>query len=118
MPRWQAMSGYRLSSATWCAACWRRTRSIGRRPTLLLDPASARGRRVAARPPRRAQRPITVAGGEVWDARSLAYALAVESEQGLNALRSNAGRALASPGVGRRSACHAGGRAGAPPQPG
>ena len=26
-------------------------------PTLLRDPASARGRRVAARPPRRAQRP-------------------------------------------------------------
>ena len=30
-------------------------------PTLLLDPASARGRRVAARPPRRAQRPIVLA---------------------------------------------------------
>ena len=59
-------------------------------PTLLLDPANARGRRVAARPPRRAQRPITVAGSDVWDARSLAYALAVESEQGMNALRSNA----------------------------
>ena len=59
-------------------------------PTLLLDPAAARGRRVAARPPRRAQRPIALAGGEVWDARSLAYALAVEPDQGLNALRSNA----------------------------
>jgi serine/threonine protein kinase len=59
-------------------------------PTLLLDPANARGRRVAARPPRRAQRPITVAGSDVWDARSLAYALAVESEQGMNGLRSNA----------------------------
>jgi hypothetical protein len=56
-------------------------------PTLLLDPASARGRRVAARPPRRAQRPIEMAGGEVWDARSLAYAMAIEPEQGLNALR-------------------------------
>jgi eukaryotic-like serine/threonine-protein kinase len=59
-------------------------------PTMLLDPANARGRRVAARPPRRAQRPITVAGSDVWDARSLAYALAVESEQGMDALRSNA----------------------------
>jgi eukaryotic-like serine/threonine-protein kinase len=59
-------------------------------PTLLLDPASARGRRVAARPPRRAQRPIAMASGEVWDARSLAYGLAIEPEQGLNALRSNA----------------------------
>jgi hypothetical protein len=59
-------------------------------PTLLLDPASARGRRVAARPPRRAQRPITIAGGEVWEARSLAHALAVDPEQGAGALRSNA----------------------------
>lgn len=57
-------------------------------PTLLLDPASARGRRVAARPPRRAQRSIAMAGGEVWDARSLAHAMAVEPEQGANALRS------------------------------
>jgi hypothetical protein len=58
-------------------------------PTLLLDPAAARGRRVAARPPRRAQRPITLAGSEIWDARSLAYALAIEPDQGLNALRGN-----------------------------
>ena len=56
-------------------------------PTLLLDPASARGRRVAARPPRRAQRPIILAGTEVWDARSLAHAMAVEPELGLNAVR-------------------------------
>ena len=57
-------------------------------PTLLLDPASARGRRVAARPPRRAQRSITLAGAEVWDARSLAYAMAVDPEQGMQSLRS------------------------------
>lgn len=57
-------------------------------PTLLLDPASARGRRVAARPPRRAQRPITIASTDVWDARSLAYAMAKEPEAGINALRS------------------------------
>jgi hypothetical protein len=56
-------------------------------PGLLLDPSSARGRRVAARPPRRAQRPIMIAGREVWDARSLAYALATRSEAGLSALR-------------------------------
>jgi hypothetical protein len=56
-------------------------------PTLLLDPANARGRRVAARPPRRAQRPIIMAGAEVWDARSLAHAMAVEPELGLNAVR-------------------------------
>ena len=57
-------------------------------PTLLLDPASARGRRVAARPPRRAQHAIALAGGEIWDARSLAHAMAIEPEQGLHALRS------------------------------
>jgi eukaryotic-like serine/threonine-protein kinase len=62
------------------------------RPTaaLLLDPASARGRRVAARPPRRAQRPIIIAGYEVWDARSLAFALAREPDHGLSAVRGNA----------------------------
>jgi hypothetical protein len=59
-------------------------------PTLLLDPASARGRRVAARPPRRAQRSMILGSGEAWDARSLALALAVEPEQALVALRSNA----------------------------
>lgn len=69
-------------------------------PTLLLDPASARGRRVAARPPRRAQRPITMAGAEVWDARSLAYALAVEPEYGINALRSNAAEQWLRRGLG------------------
>jgi eukaryotic-like serine/threonine-protein kinase len=58
--------------------------------TLLLDPASARGRRVAARPPRRAQRPIMIADMEVWDARSLACMLALEPDHGLNAVRGNA----------------------------
>lgn len=56
-------------------------------PELLLDPAVARGRRVAARPPRRAQRPLVVADTAVWNARSLAYALATEPESGLAALR-------------------------------
>jgi len=56
-------------------------------PTLLLDPAAARGRRVAARPPRHAQRPLTIAGTPTWDARTLANAIAVEPEQGLHALR-------------------------------
>jgi eukaryotic-like serine/threonine-protein kinase len=57
-------------------------------PTLLLDPASARGRRVAARPPRRAQRSITIADCEVWEARSLAHAMGVEADHALRALRS------------------------------
>jgi len=55
-------------------------------PSLLLDPASARGRRVAARPPRRAQRPLSVAGMDVWGARALAYAAATNPEQGMAAL--------------------------------
>jgi len=59
-------------------------------PGLLLDPASARSRRVAARPPRRAQRAIPMAGVEIWDARSLAQALAVEPEAGVHALTSGA----------------------------
>ena len=57
-------------------------------PSLLLDPASARSRRVAARPPRRAQRPLPMAGIELWDARSLGHAMAVEPEAGVHALRS------------------------------
>jgi hypothetical protein len=57
-------------------------------PTLLLDPASARGRRLAARPPRRAQRPVALAGREIWDVRSLAYAMAGESGAALQILRS------------------------------
>jgi hypothetical protein len=56
-------------------------------PTMLLDPAAARGRRVAARPPRRAQRSITLGRQEVWNARSLAHAMATEPEQGLLAIR-------------------------------
>jgi hypothetical protein len=57
-------------------------------PSLLLDPASARGRRVAARPPRRAQRPIPMQMGEVWSARSLAYALAMEPDNAVQVVRS------------------------------
>ena len=69
-------------------------------PTLLLDPASARGRRVAARPPRRAQRSIPMGDTEVWDARSLAHAMAVEPEHGLHALRSGTAVAWLRRGLG------------------
>jgi hypothetical protein len=51
-------------------------------PLLLADPAAARTRRVAARPPRRGQRPLEVAGDGVWDARSLAHALASDPAEG------------------------------------
>ncbi len=55
-------------------------------PALLLDPAAARGRRVAARPPRRAQRPLQFAGATIWDARTLAHAIAMQPDQGLQAM--------------------------------
>lgn len=58
-------------------------------PLLLADPVAARGRRVAARPPQRASRPIEVAGVPVWEARSLAYAIARAPEQGLALLRNH-----------------------------
>jgi hypothetical protein len=50
-------------------------------PALLLDPAAARARRVAARPPRRAQRPLEFGGVPVWDARQLAFALAARIDE-------------------------------------
>jgi hypothetical protein len=59
-------------------------------PTLLTDPGVARSRRVAARPPRRAQRALPVGGITVWDARTLAYAFGTEPEQGLGVLRGGA----------------------------
>ena len=56
-------------------------------PSMLLDPAAARGRRVAARPPRRAPRPVTVGGTTAWDARGLAQAIGRDPESGVRALR-------------------------------
>ena len=59
-------------------------------PTLLLDPGVARSRRVAARPPRKAQRALPISSIEVWDARTLAYALTAEPEHATAALRGGA----------------------------
>ncbi len=59
-------------------------------PTLLMDPAVARSRRVAARPPRRAPRALSIGNAAVSDARTLAYAIGAEPEQGVAALRSGA----------------------------
>jgi len=56
-------------------------------PLLLADPLAARSRRVAARPPPRAQMPIDVGGLAVWDARTLAYAAFRAPEVGLRLLR-------------------------------
>lgn len=57
-------------------------------PALLLDPLAARGRRVAARPPRRAPRPLKVGASVVWDARTLAFAIGHDPEAGIQVIRS------------------------------
>lgn len=59
-------------------------------PASLMDPGVARSRRVAARPPQRAQRSLQVGGITIWDARTLAYAFAAEAEHGISALRGGA----------------------------
>ena len=56
-------------------------------PALLLDPIAARGRRVAARPPRRAPRPLRVGQSQVWDARTLAFAIGQEPDAGIQVIR-------------------------------
>ena len=58
-------------------------------PSLLLDPSEARGRRVAARPPRRAQRGLEMGGETVWNARAMARALGRHPDEAAQALRSN-----------------------------
>ena len=112
-PRWRAMSGCRRSSATWCAACWRRTRTSAD-----ADLAARSGQRARTSRCRTAAAAGAaadhVAGSEVWDARSLAYALAVEPEQGLNALRSGAVEQWLRRGLGDAQLADAGGGAGAP----
>jgi hypothetical protein len=57
-------------------------------PALLTDPAAARARRVAARPPRRGQRPLQIGLQTAWNARTLAYAMACDPEQAARHLRS------------------------------
>ena len=55
--------------------------------SLLRDPPAARARRVAARPSRRAQRPLQLGGVEVWSARQAAQLLAADPVQAVPALR-------------------------------
>jgi hypothetical protein len=57
-------------------------------PAMLLDPQTARARRVAARPPRRAQRGIDFAGREIWDCRAFGFAMAGNPEEAAQLLRS------------------------------
>jgi hypothetical protein len=79
------------------------------RPTaaLLLDPAAARTRRLAARPPRRAPRALDIGGIPAWDARALAHTIAVQPAAGIEALRNQSvdrwlRRQLSDPGLGAR----------------
>jgi hypothetical protein len=57
-------------------------------PGLLLDPANARARRVAARPARRSQRPLMLGDIAVFDARTLGFALLKDEKKAIQALRS------------------------------
>jgi hypothetical protein len=50
-------------------------------PSQLLDPGSLRGRRAAARPPRRSQHPLMLNDLAVFDARMLAYALLIDQKK-------------------------------------
>ena len=49
-------------------------------PALLANPAAARARRIAARPPRRAQRPLDVGGQLAWTGRMLAHTMVQSPE--------------------------------------
>jgi hypothetical protein len=57
---------------------------------LLMDPVTARGRRVTARPTRRATRELMVGAESVLDARGLAYAMAREPGPAAALLRAGA----------------------------
>ena len=57
-------------------------------PALLADPVAARARRVAARPPPRAQRALEIGARLVSTARTAALALAEDPDQAIRLLRS------------------------------
>ena len=57
-------------------------------PGLLRDLAGARGRRVTARPPPRAQRSFLFGTITVWNNRTLAMAMALEPDEALRAIQS------------------------------
>ena len=59
-------------------------------PVLLADPAAARARRVAARPPPRAQRPLEVGRVAAVNLRTLAFAIATQPDEGVRQLRNGA----------------------------
>src|ERR1051326_7536349 len=57
-------------------------------PSLLRDPMGARGRRIAARPTSRAQRPLKLGGVTIWNTRSMALAMAQEPGEALLSIQS------------------------------
>ena len=59
-------------------------------PALLANPAAARARRIAGRPVRRAQRPLTLGMRQAWTARTLAHAMQAEPTDGVAQLRAGA----------------------------
>lgn len=74
---------------------------------LLQDPTAARGRTIATRPPRRAQRPMRIGVNEVWDARSLADAMCRDPTAGMRAMADGSAlgwlrRGVGDPGVAVR----------------
>jgi eukaryotic-like serine/threonine-protein kinase len=56
-------------------------------PSLLLDHASLRSRRIAARPARRSQRPLMLNDIAIFDSRTLAYALFSDEKRAIQFLR-------------------------------
>ena len=55
-------------------------------PSLLRDPVSARGRRVASRPPARAPRPVRLGALPIWNARTLALGMALAPDQAMESM--------------------------------
>lgn len=56
-------------------------------PEMLLDPVTARARRVAARPPRRAARALEIGRASVLNARGLAWIIGRDTKAGIASLR-------------------------------
>jgi hypothetical protein len=59
-------------------------------PASLLDPAQARSRRLATRPPQRAQRPLQIGQNEAWTTRELTYAIARDPERAVPMIKTGA----------------------------
>ena len=55
-------------------------------PAMLRDTVGARGRRVAARPPTRAQRPFKIGAMTVWNTKTLALAMALDPVEAIDVI--------------------------------